>query len=97
MGIKNFKTTTFKFKNDLIKAEVFSEENIPDHIDFDKQLEPVAIVANVMHDKVAGLINKPDAVELEFCLKFGVESGIIVAKGSAEISATVTLKWGKQG
>ena len=46
-----------------------------------------------------GRISETDArfaleeVSLELSLSFGVEGGVVVAKGSAEASATVTLTW----
>lgn len=44
------------------------------------------------------IIDRDDRVELhvvslEFGLSFGVEGGVIVAKGSARAEATVTLTW----
>lgn len=36
---------------------------------------------------------RPDTAELEFGLKMGGESGVIIAKGTAEVNFTVRLTW----
>jgi hypothetical protein len=36
----------------------------------------------------------PDGVSVEFGLTLGAETGVVVAKGSAEVHFTVTLAWG---
>jgi Trypsin-co-occurring domain 1 len=39
-----------------------------------------------------------DEVTLDLALSFGVEGGVVVAKGSAQAEASVTLTWkGAQG
>ena len=35
----------------------------------------------------------PDEMELEFGLKLGGETGVIVAKGTAEVNFTIRLAW----
>lgn len=37
----------------------------------------------------------PDAAELEFGLKMGGETGVIIAKGTAEVNFTVRLTWNR--
>lgn len=56
-----------------------------------KQLEPSL-------QKVAGTLKKmaPDQATVEFGLKVGGETGLIVAKGTAEANFTVSMSWGKQ-
>ena len=46
--------------------------------------------------KVVGLLKdlSPDATVVEFGLKMGGETGVIVAKGTAEVNFTVRLSWG---
>lgn len=45
---------------------------------------------------VAGKLRElnPDGVSVEFGLALGAETGVVVAKGSAEVHFTVTLIWG---
>lgn len=38
----------------------------------------------------------PDAAELEFGLKMGGETGVIIAKGTAEVNFTVRLTWNRR-
>lgn len=56
-----------------------------------KRLEPSL-------QKVVGMFKKmsPDQATVEFGLKVGGETGLIVAKGTAEANLTVTMSWGKQ-
>jgi hypothetical protein len=42
---------------------------------------------------VGGMAKRPDEVTLELALSFGVEGGVIVAKGSAKAEASATLTW----
>jgi Trypsin-co-occurring domain 1 len=39
----------------------------------------------------------PEEIAVEFGLKFGGESGIILAKGTAEVNLTVSMTWRRQG
>ncbi|MCA1671529.1 MAG: hypothetical protein LC799_04790 [Actinobacteria bacterium] len=39
----------------------------------------------------------PDECCVEFGLKLGGETGVIVAKGTAEVNFVVKLTWGKEG
>ncbi|WP_371650789.1 MULTISPECIES: CU044_2847 family protein [unclassified Streptomyces] len=39
----------------------------------------------------------PDEVEIEFGLKAGGESGVIIAKGTAEVNFAVRLVWNRAG
>ena len=36
----------------------------------------------------------PDHCSVEFGLKFGGETGIVIAKGTAEVNLTITMSWG---
>jgi hypothetical protein len=49
--------------------------------------------AVALMSSVAGMAKRPDEVQLEIALSLGIEGGVIVAKGSANASATVTLTW----
>jgi hypothetical protein len=49
--------------------------------------------AVALMSSVAGMAERPDEVQLEIALSLGIEGGVIVAKGSANASATVTLTW----
>lgn len=47
-------------------------------------------------EKVVGLLKElsPDQTVVEFGLKFGGETGVIIAKGTAEVNLKVTMSWG---
>ena len=46
-------------------------------------------------DKIVGLLKElsPDETEVKFGLKIGGETGLIVAKGTAEVNFTVRMSW----
>jgi hypothetical protein len=50
-----------------------------------------------MSDKVTAAVRavaqKPSEVEIEFGLKFDVETGVLIAKTGVEAGLNVTLKW----
>lgn len=48
--------------------------------------------------KVTGLLKElsPDQTVVEFGLKVGGETGIIIAKGTAEVNFKVTMSWGQE-
>jgi hypothetical protein len=48
--------------------------------------------------KVAGLLRElsPDQTVVEFGLKVGGETGMIIAKGTAEVNFKVTMSWGRE-
>ena len=48
--------------------------------------------------KVVDLLKElsPDQTVVEFGLKFGGETGVIVAKGTAEVNFKVTVSWGHE-
>ncbi|MGP3927861.1 CU044_2847 family protein [Streptomyces sp. 8N616] len=47
--------------------------------------------------RVAGTVRelKPDEAEIEFGLKMGGETGVIIAKGTAEVNFAVRLVWNR--
>jgi Trypsin-co-occurring domain 1 len=48
--------------------------------------------------KVVNLLKElsPDAAMVEFGLKLGGETGVIIAKGTAEVNFTVRMSWGQE-
>lgn len=48
--------------------------------------------------KVTGLLRElsPDRTVVEFGLKVGGETGVIIAKGTAEVNFKVTMSWGRE-
>ena len=48
--------------------------------------------------KVTGLLKElsPDQTVVEFGLKVGGETGIIIAKGTAEVNFKITMSWGRE-
>lgn len=49
--------------------------------------------AQALLGAMAEMPRAPDEVVFEFSLSFGVEGGVIVAKGSAKAEASVSLTW----
>ena len=54
-----------------------------------KVLEPVL---RTVKDTLAAA--SPDDFRVAFGLKFGGETGLIIAKGTAEVNMTITMSWG---
>lgn len=48
--------------------------------------------------KVVGLLRElsPDQTMVEFGLKLGGETGVIIAKGTAEVNFKITMSWGRE-
>lgn len=60
---------------------------------FEEVSETVKKVSNSLVDSIAGMAKKPQEVEVEFSIKVGGESGVFVAKASAEANFKVKVKW----
>jgi hypothetical protein len=56
-----------------------------------ERLEPVL---RTMKDKLA--TSAPEHFTVEFGVNLGGETGIILAKGTAEVNLKITMTWGKQ-
>ena len=59
--------------------------------------ESIARLKPSLH-KVVSLLRElsPDQTEMEFGLKVGGETGLIIAKGTAEVNFRVTMSWGRE-
>lgn len=92
--------------NDILVVEVNSEE-LPDDLVLAAP-EPGKVVAQAQVtleqalaklkpslQKIAHMLKElsPDETELEFGLKIGGETGVIIAKGTAEVNFTVRVSW----
>lgn len=61
---------------------------------FDASLDSVRQSANVLLEKLNGLSQKPDELEVTFGLKVSGELGqLVVAKGGADANYHVVLRW----
>jgi hypothetical protein len=58
-----------------------------------ESLEQLQPMLRTVKDKLAASV--PDHFSVEFGVKLGGETGIIVAKGSAEVNLKVTMSWDK--
>lgn len=59
--------------------------------------EALARLKPSLHKLVAVLKEmSPDQTVLEFGLKLGGETGVIIAKGTAEVNFKVTMSWGHE-
>jgi NTP-dependent ternary system trypsin peptidase co-occuring protein len=61
---------------------------------FEKSLDRVRPAAQYILEKLRGLHDSPDEIEVQFGLKLSAGSGIILAAGEANYN--VTLKWVKE-
>jgi len=62
---------------------------------FSQALDKVKPAASTIIQKLRGLSDPPDEIEVEFGLKLNAESGAFVASAGIEANYTVTLKWKK--
>ena len=60
-----------------------------------ESLERLEPVLSTVKDKLAA--SAPEAFEVKFGVKLGGESGIILAKGTAEVNLEITMKWNRSG
>ena len=60
---------------------------------FERALDSVKPMANVMVSKLRDLVDPPDEIEVEFGLNLSAEVGAVVATAGAEANYSVTLTW----
>jgi len=63
---------------------------------FEHALEKVKPAANAIINKLRGLSDPPDEIEVEFGLKLNAEAGGVVASAGAEANYKVTLNWKRE-
>lgn len=54
-------------------------------------LDRLAPMLTAIHDKLSAA--GPQSVEVEFGVKLGGETGVILAKGTAEVNFKITMTW----
>jgi Trypsin-co-occurring domain 1 len=62
----------------------------------EKSLEKVRPAAQFILDKLRGLHDSPNEIEVQFGLKLNAESGVVLAAASMEANYTIILRWAKQ-
>lgn len=62
---------------------------------FSEALDKVKPAASTIIQKLRGLSDPPDEIEVEFGLKLSAEAGAFVAAAGIDANYTVTLKWRK--
>jgi hypothetical protein len=62
-------------------------------ISFERALDGVKPMANLMLSKLRELVNPPDEIEVEFGINLSAEVGAVVATAAAEANYSVTLTW----
>lgn len=60
-----------------------------------KALDPIRPIAESVLEKLHGLAETPDRISVEFGVKLSAETGVIVARGTAEANFTVQLEWNR--
>jgi hypothetical protein len=58
-------------------------------------LEEIRPGLEAVVNRVREFANRPDEATVEFGLKLGGQTGIVVARGTAEVNFVVTLTWKK--
>ena len=61
----------------------------------EKSLEKVRPAAQFILEKLRGLHDSPDEIEVQFGLKLNATSGAVLAAAGMEANYTVRLKWAK--
>lgn len=60
-----------------------------------ESLERIKPVVNAVKDKLEAAA--PDHLTVEFGIKLGGETGVILAKGTAEVNFAITMTWDRAG
>jgi len=60
---------------------------------FEEALDQIKPGTEVLLQRLAGLTDGPDEIEVEFGLKLSAEAGAFIASGKVEANYTVKLKW----
>lgn len=61
----------------------------------EKSLDKVRPAAQFILEKLRGLDESPDEIEVQFGLKLNAVSGVVLAAASMEANYTVILRWAK--
>lgn len=64
-------------------------------VTLNESLERIKPVLNAIKDKLEAAA--PDRFTVEFGIKLGGETGVIVAKGTAEVNFKITITWDRGG
>jgi len=60
-----------------------------------KALDPIRPIAESVLEKLHDLAESPDRISVEFGVKLSAETGVIVARGTAEANFTVQVEWNR--
>ena len=63
---------------------------------FEDALDKIKPAAQSIIEKLRGLSDEPDEIEVEFGIKLSAEAGAFIAAVGAEANYSVTLKWKKK-
>ena len=59
----------------------------------DSSFDRITAVVGGLLERLQSLPAGPERAEVQFGLKLGVEAGLIIARGTAEVNFQVTLSW----
>lgn len=83
----------------FVRGAANSDEGVADKAahSFDQAVDNIRKSANTLVSKLRGLSEPPDEMEINFSLKASGEVGsLFVAKGGAEASYNVSLRWRRE-
>lgn len=62
---------------------------------FNEAVDVVRVVSKNLIERVQGMVEKPDEVDIKMGIKFSAESGAFIAKVASDANIELTLKWKK--
>lgn len=79
------------------RAPVSRKPDVPEEAtkEFEKALDGVRPVADIILEKLSDLNNKPDNIKVEFGIKMNAQAGAFIAATGVEANFKVTLSWKK--
>lgn len=77
------------------RIPVARKQGLPEEAtkEFDKALDEVRPVADMVIQKLKDLDSKPDNIEVEFGIKMSAQAGALIAATGVEANFKVTLSW----
>ena len=76
-------------------ASDVSLKNIDGKLLFEKVINPLGEVSDLLFNKIKSSVHEPDSVTLEFAASFKGQSKLVIVSGEGQGSIKVSLTWKK--
>jgi hypothetical protein len=84
-----------EMESEKVRTPVSRSSGVPEEAtkEFEKALDDIRPVADIIIQKLNNLSSKPDSVGVEFGIKMNAQTGAIIAATGVEANFKVTLSW----